>query len=66
VTVASVSSLACIGPAVNRVLRRGSRQGIQAVIIYPLNALANSQRGELGKDLCHGYASGRPPVRFAR
>lgn len=28
-------------------LRNGSRKGIQAIIAYPINALANSQLGEL-------------------
>jgi ATP-dependent helicase YprA (DUF1998 family) len=62
----SGKSLAYIVPAVDHVLRRGSGQGIQAIIVYPMNALANSQRGELEKFLCHGYPQGQPPVRFAR
>jgi ATP-dependent helicase YprA (DUF1998 family) len=62
----SGKSLAYIVPAVDHVLRRGSGQGIQAIIVYPMNALANSQRGELEKFLCYGYPQGRPPVRFAR
>jgi ATP-dependent helicase YprA (DUF1998 family)/very-short-patch-repair endonuclease len=62
----SGKSLAYIVPAVDHVLRRGSGQGIQAIIVYPMNALANSQRGELEKFLCHGYPQGRPPVRFDR
>jgi ATP-dependent helicase YprA (DUF1998 family)/very-short-patch-repair endonuclease len=62
----SGKSLAYIVPAVDHVLQRGSGQGIQAIIVYPMNALANSQRGELEKFLCHGYPQGRPPVRFAR
>jgi ATP-dependent helicase YprA (DUF1998 family)/very-short-patch-repair endonuclease len=62
----SGKSLAYIVPAVNHVLQHGSGQGIQAIIVYPMNALANSQRGELEKFLCHGYPQGRPPVRFAR
>src|SRR5262249_6932593 len=45
----SGKSLAYIVPVVDHVLRRGSGQGIQAIIIYPMNALANSQRGELEK-----------------
>ena len=40
---ASGKSLAYIVPIVNHVLRRGSRLGIQAIIVYPMNALANSQ-----------------------
>jgi ATP-dependent helicase YprA (DUF1998 family)/very-short-patch-repair endonuclease len=62
----SGKSLAYIVPAVDRVLRLGSGRGIQAIIVYPMNALANSQRGELEKFLCHGYPAGRPPVTFAR
>jgi ATP-dependent helicase YprA (DUF1998 family)/very-short-patch-repair endonuclease len=62
----SGKSLAYIVPAVDHVLRRGRGQGIQAIIVYPMNALANSQRGELEKFLCHGYPQGRQPVRFAR
>src|SRR5262249_3008349 len=62
----SGKSLAYIVPAVDHVLRRGSGQGIQAIIVYPMNALANSQRGELEKFLCYGYPQGRPLVRFAR
>src|SRR5262245_19478012 len=62
----SGKSLAYIVPAVDHVLRRGSGQGIQAIIVYPMNALANSQRGELEKFLCHGYPQGGQPVRFAR
>ena len=60
----SGKSLAYIVPIVDHVLRRGSGKGIQAVIVYPMNALANSQRGELEKYLCHGFAE--PPVTFAR
>lgn len=62
----SGKSLAYIVPAVDAVLRRGRGNGIQAIIVYPMNALANSQRGELVKYLCHGYPAGRPPVRFER
>ena len=62
----SGKSLAYIVPIVDHVLRRGSGKGIQAIIVYPMNALANSQNGELTKFLCHGYPSGQPPVRFAQ
>ena len=50
----------------DHVLRRGAGKGIQAIVIYPMNALANSQHGELTKFLCHGYPEGKPPVRFAQ
>ncbi|MFH1465603.1 MAG: DEAD/DEAH box helicase [Pseudomonadota bacterium] len=61
----SGKSLAYIVPIVDHVLRHGAEKGqIQAVIVYPMNALANSQRGELEKYLGHGFAA--PPVTFAR
>ena len=45
----SGKSLAYIVPAVDHVLRRGPGRGIQAIVVYPMNALANSQQGELTK-----------------
>ena len=67
-TTGSVSgkSLAYIVPIVDHVLRSGSGQGIRAIVVYPMNALANSQDEELGKFLCKGYPEGHAPVRFAR
>jgi hypothetical protein len=62
----SGKSLAYIVPIVDHVLRRGSGKGIQAIIVYPMNALANSQIGELEKFLCRGYPNGQPPVTFRR
>ncbi|MDI6817045.1 MAG: DEAD/DEAH box helicase [Actinomycetota bacterium] len=62
----SGKSLAYIIPIVDHVLRHGSGKGIQAIVVYPMNALANSQQGELTKFLCHGYPDGRGPVTFAR
>jgi len=62
----SGKSLAYIVPIVNRVLRRGSGKGVQAVIVYPMNALANSQCLELEKFLNFGFREGRGPVTFAR
>ena len=62
----SGKSLSYIVPIVNHVLRRGSGRGIQAIIVYPMNALANSQVGELEKFLCRGYPDRRPPVTFQR
>jgi hypothetical protein len=49
---------------VNHVLHHGTGKGIQAIIIYPMNALANSQEGELRKFLEEGFES--PPVTFAK
>ncbi|MHB1317954.1 MAG: DEAD/DEAH box helicase [Anaerolineae bacterium] len=60
----SGKSLAYIIPIVNHVLRRGSGKGIQALVVYPMNALANSQVGELEKYLQQGFD--RPPVTFMR
>lgn len=62
----SGKSLAYIIPIVDHVLRNGSGKGIQAVVVYPMNALANSQEGELEKFLRHGYPDGKGPVTFAR
>ena len=57
----SGKSLTYILPIVDHVLRRGSGQGVQAIVVYPMNALANSQVEELGKFL--GEAG---PVTFKR
>ena len=61
----SGKSLAYIIPIVDHVLRTGSGQGVKAVVVYPMNALANSQLEELGKFLDHGPWPERP-VTFAR
>ena len=53
-------------PIVDHVLRHGSRRGITAIVVYPMNALCNSQLEELRKFLVDGYGEGREPVRFAR
>ena len=62
----SGKSLTYIVPIVDHVLKRGSGKGIQAIVVYPMNALANSQDEELRKFLVHGYGEGKSPVRFAR
>ena len=62
----SGKSLAYIVPIVDHVLTSGPGRGIQAIIVYPMNALANSQMGELEKFLCHGFPQGNPPVTFKR
>lgn len=62
----SGKSLAYIIPIVNHVLKHGSGRGTQAIIVYPMNALANSQVGELRKFLEAGYADKRGPVTFRR
>lgn len=60
----SGKSLAYIIPAVDYALRNRHSPGIKAIIIYPMNALANSQLGELEKFLNYGFD--KPPVTFAR
>ena len=62
----SGKSLAYIVPIVDHVLRSGSGRGIQAIVVYPMNALANSQTEELGKFIDKGYPEGQSLVRFAR
>lgn len=62
----SGKSLAYIIPIVNHVLRVGSGSGIRAIVVYPMNALANSQFFELEKFLCRGFPAGNPPVTFRR
>ncbi|ORW17058.1 DEAD/DEAH box helicase [Mycolicibacter nonchromogenicus] len=63
----SGKSLAYIVPIVDRVLRQEPRErGVKAIIVYPMNALANSQVGELEKFLRFGYGEGNEPVTFAR
>jgi ATP-dependent helicase YprA (DUF1998 family)/very-short-patch-repair endonuclease len=62
----SGKSLAYIVPIVDFVLRHGSGQGIRAIVVYPMNALANSQQGELTKFLVNGYGEGKSPVTFAK
>ena len=61
----SGKSLSYMIPIVDRVLQTGSGNGVKAVVVYPMNALANSQLEELGKFLDHGPWPERP-VTFAR
>ncbi|MFE1359446.1 protein kinase domain-containing protein [Streptomyces harbinensis] len=68
----SGKSLGYIVPIVHQVLMErqaaGPRAGgrVRAIIVYPMNALANSQLMELEKYLRHGFGAGREPVTFAR
>lgn len=62
----SGNSLAYIVPIVDHVVRAGSGRGVPAIVVYPMNALANSQHGELAKFLGHGYPDSRGPITFAR
>jgi superfamily II DNA/RNA helicase/very-short-patch-repair endonuclease len=63
----SGKSMAYIVPIVDYVLRNspGDRK-IKAIVVYPMNALANSQENELAKFLEPGYPEGKSPVRFRR
>lgn len=62
----SGKSLAYIIPIVDYVLKHGSGKGTKAIVVYPMNALANSQLGELEKFLRYGFPDGQGPVTFAR
>lgn len=65
----SGKSLSYFIPIVDDVLRRrreGQISGITAIVVYPMNALCNSQREELEKFLELGYGKGKEPVTFAR
>jgi very-short-patch-repair endonuclease len=61
----SGKSLAYIVPIVDQVLREPG-DGIRAIVIYPQNALANSQQLELAKFLNLGYPDGKGPVTYHR
>ncbi|MEV8404254.1 DEAD/DEAH box helicase [Streptomyces niveus] len=65
----SGKSLGYIVPIVDRVLREkaaGTSSDIKAIIVYPMNALANSQVRELEKFLTAGYGKDNEPVSYAR
>ena len=66
----SGKSLAYFIPIIDDVLRRKQAgdtcKGITAIVVYPMNALCNSQRDELEKYLQLGYDEGGEPVTFAR
>ena len=61
----SGKSMAYIIPIVDYVLRNPG-VGIKAIIVYPMNALANSQILELDKFLKLGFPDGKPLVRYER
>jgi len=60
--------LGYIVPIVDRVVRERStsKPGVKAIVVYPMNALANSQVEELRKFLCFGFSPQEKPVSFAR
>lgn len=64
----SGKSLAFFIPVIDRVLKAKESETTartRAIVIYPMNALANSQLEELDKFL-HGYAEGKRPFTVAR
>lgn len=64
----SGKSLSFFLPIVDRVLKERATDPTprtRAIVIYPMNALANSQLEELDKFL-HGYAEGKRPFTVAR
>jgi len=60
----SGKSLSYIVPIVDDVLRKPSPGRLRAIVVYPMNALANSQELELEKYLHRGFA--KPLVTFRR
>jgi ATP-dependent helicase YprA (DUF1998 family) len=66
----SGKSLSYIVPIVDSVLRQRAagtyRPGVKAIIVYPMNALANSQRNELEKFLKNGMDPQEELVTFRR
>ncbi|HEY3489805.1 MAG TPA: DEAD/DEAH box helicase [Candidatus Deferrimicrobiaceae bacterium] len=66
----SGKSLSYIIPIVDAVLKEKKaeqgKKGIRAIVIYPMNALCNSQLEELRKFLQDGFGEGNEPVTFGR
>jgi ATP-dependent helicase YprA (DUF1998 family) len=64
----SGKSLGYIVPIVDRILRERvtSKPGVKAIVVYPMNALANSQVEELRKFLHYGFSLSERPVTLAR
>lgn len=66
----SGKSLSYFIPIVDNVLRKKAEgtplKGISAIVVYPMNALCNSQLDELQRFLELGYGSGNEPVTFGR
>jgi ATP-dependent helicase YprA (DUF1998 family) len=62
----SGKSLTYIVPIVDEVLRNPEPGKIKAIVVYPMNALANSQLHELDKFLTWGIAADRRRVSYAR
>lgn len=53
----SGKSLTYIVPIVDRILRLGTGKGVRAIVVYPMNALVNSQLAEVEKFRSHAPES---------
>jgi superfamily II DNA/RNA helicase/very-short-patch-repair endonuclease len=65
----SGKSLSYFIPIVDYVLKKkktDKKPSIKAIVIYPMNALCNSQEEELNKFLKTGYQEGKHPVTFGK
>jgi ATP-dependent helicase YprA (DUF1998 family) len=62
----SGKSLTYFVPIVDHVLRNRRPGHTTAIVVYPMNALCNSQEKELERFLTWGYGEGAQPVTFAR
>ncbi|GAA4080714.1 DEAD/DEAH box helicase [Nonomuraea soli] len=62
----SGKSMSYIVPIVDSILRFPEPGRIKAIVVYPMNALANSQWEELDKYLNQGFPEDARPVSFAR
>jgi len=62
----SGKSLAYFVPIVDHILRAGAGKGIKAIVVYPMNALCNSQAQALEQFLNWGFPGGAGPLRFNR
>ena len=63
----SGKSLTYLGSIFNHLFRSGAGKGVQAILVYPMNALINSQEEEL-KKLAAGYEANTGttfPLKFA-
>jgi ATP-dependent helicase YprA (DUF1998 family)/very-short-patch-repair endonuclease len=62
----SGKSLSYMAPIVDHALRNPKRGSIKAIVVYPMNALANSQVNELDRYLRRGYLQGQQPVTYRK
>jgi hypothetical protein len=62
----SGKSLGYFIPIADHIMKEGPGRGIRAIVVYPMNALANSQGIELEKFLSFGFPNGKGPITFRR